>query len=54
MLGSEFQKSKSRFGIHTSNIPGLPVFSQNGQLLICRPKFGDIAQLRATFWFRYC
>ena len=32
----------------------LPIFSQNGQLLIFRPKFGEIAQLRAIFWFKYC
>ena len=24
------------------------------QLLIFRPKFGEIAQLRAIFWFKYC
>ena len=28
----------------------MPIFSQNGQLLIFRPKFGEIAQLRAIFW----
>ena len=28
-LGSEFQKSKS--GFNTSNIPCVPIFSQNGQ-----------------------
>ena len=32
----------------------LPIFSQNGQLLIFRPKFEEIAQLRAIFWFKYC
>ena len=26
----------------------MPIFSQNGQLLIFQPKFGEIAQLRAT------
>ena len=54
ILGSEFQKSKSGFGISTSNIPCVPIFSQNGQLLIFWPKFGEIAQLRAIFWFKYC
>ena len=29
-------------------------FSQNGQLLSFRFKFGEIAQLRAMFWFEYC
>ena len=54
ILGSEFQKSKSGFGINTSKITCAPVFSQNGQLLIFRPKFGEIVQLRAIFWFKYC
>ena len=54
ILGSEFQKSKSGFGISTSNIPCVPIFSQNGQLLIFRPKFGEIAELRAIFCFKYC
>ena len=30
-------------------MPYVPIFSQNGQLLIFRPKFGEIAQLRAIF-----
>ena len=54
ILGSEFQKSKSGFGINTSNIPCAAIFSQNGQLLIFRSKFGEIAQLRAIFWSKYC
>ena len=54
ILGSEFRKSKSGFGINTSNIPCVPIISQNGQFLIFRPKFGEIAQLRAIFWFKYC
>ena len=53
ILGSKFQKSKSRFGISTSNIPSVPIFSQNEQLLVFWPKFGEIAQLRAIFWFKY-
>ena len=32
----------------------VPIFSQNRQLLIFRSKFGEIAQLRAIFWFKYC
>ena len=54
ILGTEFQKSKSGFGINTSNIPCVPVFSQNGQLLIFWLKFGEIAQLRAIVWSKYC
>ena len=53
-LGSEFPKSKSRFEISTSKITCMPIFSQNGELLIFQPKFGEIAQLRAIFWFKYC
>ena len=30
------------------------IFSQNGQHLFFRPKFEEIAQLRAIFWFKYC
>ena len=30
------------------------IFSQSGQLLIFRPKFGEIAQLNAIFCFKYC
>ena len=54
ILGSEFQKSKSGCKINSSNIPCVPLFSQNGQLLIFWPKFGEIVQLRAIFWFKYC
>ena len=42
------------FRISTSKIPWVPIFSQNGQLWIFWPKFGEIAQLRAIFWFEYC
>ena len=49
ILGSKFQKSKSGLGINTSKIPCVLIFSQNGQLLIFRPKFGEISQLRAIF-----
>ena len=54
ILGTEFQNSKSGFGINTSKIPYLPILSQNRQLLIFWPKFGEISQLRAIFWFKYC
>ena len=54
ILGSEFEKSKSGFGINISKIPCVPIFSQNGQLLSFLPKFGEIALLRAIFWFEYC
>ena len=54
ILGSKFQKSKSRFGINTSKIPHVPIFSQNGQPSFFWPKFGEIAQLRAILWFKYC
>ena len=54
ILEWEFQKSKSRFGINTSNIPCVPIFRHNGQLLTFWPKFGEIAQLGAIFWFKFC
>ena len=31
-----------------------PIFRQNGQILIFRPKFGEIVQLRAILWFKNC
>ena len=48
---------KNRFwgrNFNTCNIPCVPIFSQNGQVLIFWPKFGEIVQLRAIFWFKYC
>ena len=54
ILGSEFQKSKSGCGISTSNIPCVPIFSKNGQVLVFWPRFGEIGQLRAIFWFKCC
>ena len=54
ILGPEFHKSKSRFGISTYKIPCVPIFSQNGRLLIFWPKYGEIAQVRAIFWSKYC
>ena len=53
ILGSKFHKSKSGFGINTSKIPLVPIFSQNGQILTFRSKFGEIAQLRPIFLFKY-
>ena len=54
ILGSKFLKSKSGLRISILQILCVPIFSQNGQLLISWPKFGEIAQLRAIFWFKYC
>ena len=54
MLGLEFQKSNSGFRINTSTISCVSIVSQNGQHLVFRPKFGEIAQLCAIFWFKYC
>ena len=42
ILGSEFPKFKSRFGISTTKIPPVPIFCQDGQLSIFRPKFGKL------------
>ena len=41
-MGSKFQKSKSGFGISTSNIPCVPIFIQNGQLLIFGLNLGKL------------
>ena len=54
MLELEFQKSNSGFGISTFTISCVSIFSQNGQHLVSRPKFGEIAQLCAIVWFKYC
>ena len=40
-MGPKFQKSKSGFEINISNIPCVPIFIQNGYLLIFRSKFGE-------------
>ena len=53
-LGSKFQKSKSEFGINTSNISCMSIFRENGQLLIFWSKFGETAKLGAIFWSQYC
>ena len=42
--GMNFKNLKSGFRINSSNIPRVPVFSQNRQLLIFWPKFGEITQ----------
>ena len=52
-LGSKFQTFKTGFGINTSVIPWVPILSQIVQLLIFWPKFGEIGQLHAIFWFKY-
>ena len=54
ILGVKISKFKSGFRINTSNILCVPIFSQNGQLLVFQPEFWEIAQLRAIFWFKYC
>ena len=46
----EFQK----FGVSTSKVLWVPIFRQNEQLWIFRPKFWEIVQLREIFWFLQC
>ena len=53
-LGLEIQKTNVRIRISNLEIPCVLIFRQNGQLWIFRPKFGEIAQLRAILWFEYC
>ena len=53
-LGFEIQKTNVGIRISILEIPCVPIFRQNGQLWIFWPKFGEIAQLRAIFWFKYC
>ena len=48
ILGLEFQKSNTGFRISTSKIPCVPIFNQSWT------KFGEITQLCAIFWFKYC
>ena len=43
ILGSEFQKTKSGFGISSSKFCNGPILSQDRQLWIFGPKFGKIA-----------
>ena len=52
--GFQIQKTKVGIRISILEIPCVPIFSQNGQRLVLRPKFGEIAQLRVIFWFKYC
>ena len=49
LLGSNFQKSKSEFGISILVIPCTPIFGQNGQLWIFGPKFVQKSILGAEF-----
>ena len=44
ILGFQFQKTKSGFGISTSKFPCVLTFIQNRQLCTFRPKFAEIAQ----------
>ena len=53
-LGFEIQETNVGMRISILEIQCVPIFRQNGQLLIFQPKFGEIAQLRAIFWFKYC
>ena len=50
-FGVTISKAKSGFGVSTSKKPCEPIFNQNGQLWILRPKF---TQLLAIFCFEYC
>ena len=49
LLGSNFQKSKSEFGISILVIPCTPIFGQNGQLWIFGPKFVQKSILGSEF-----
>ena len=42
ILGSQFQKSNSGFEMNTSSISFVPIFCQNRQHLVFRPKFGKL------------
>ena len=53
-FGLEIQKTNVGIRISNLEIPCAPIFRQNGQLRIFRPKFGKIAQLRTIFRFEYC
>ena len=50
-LGLQIQTTNVGIRIVILEIPCVPMFSKNGQLLIFRPKFGEIAQLHVIFWF---
>ena len=53
-LRFEIQKTNVGIRISILEILGASIFSQNGQLLTFWPKFGQIAQLQAIFWFKDC
>ena len=49
ILVSEFQKSKTKFGISTSKIPCVLIFRRNGQLWFFWPKFAQKRILGSEF-----
>ena len=49
ILVSEFQKSKTKFGISTSKIPCVIIFRRNAQLWIFWPKFAQKRILGSEF-----
>ena len=51
ILGSEFQKFKSRFGISTTKIPSVPIFCKKEQLWIFRPNLGKLPNYVWYFGF---
>ena len=51
ILGSEFQKFKSRFGISTTKIPSVPIFCKNEQLWIFRLNLGKLPNYVWYFGF---
>ena len=57
ILGSEFQKIKAEIRISILEIPRLPLCLFGPKFApkwVFWPKFGEINQLPAIFWFEYC
>ena len=50
-LGLEIQKTFVGIKINILDIPCVPIFRLNRQLLIFWSKFGEIARLHEIFWF---
>ena len=50
-LGLKIQKTNIGIRISILDIPCVPIFRQNGQVLFSQPKFGKTAQLHAIFLF---
>ena len=50
-LGLKIQKTNIGIRISILDIPCVPIFRQNGQVLFFQPKFGKTAQLHAIFLF---